>query len=447
MKKLTILSIAFLIVFSGALMAVSQELMLPDTYSGERITVYLVAENRSSLLKENHEAFEDATGIDVQITTLPYPNLQEKQFLELSQGGGPDVIHVDQVWLGQYEPYLVPIDQYVNDPNLTNKEALDLDDIVPTIRELQNTYGDKLMGFPFIGAIRMIYYRKDLFDEYADEYFEETGMELQPPATWQEYRRIAKFFEENVDGVHGTTLMGRRGVQLFCEVMPVLWSFGGAVIEGPNGEPVLEQMDNVKPVINSPEAIEALKYFKSLTQYASPGVTDWDWDEAATAFAQGNAALAMQWNNAAPVFADPEQSEIVGKWEGAVVPGHPNKMGELNRSATFGGWNMGINTNSDNKEAAYLFIKWASSKMMEKELAAGGGNARYSTFMDPELNEKFRHYDATFASYKHTRSRPRIPELSELADVAQTAFSQILTGQKTVEKALNDAQAQLEKIF
>lgn len=447
MKKLIAITVALLMVISGAVVTLSQDLKLPDEFSGESISVYLVAENRSTLLKENHETFEEATGIDVEINTLPYPNLQEKQFLELSQGGGPDVIHVDQVWLGQYEPYLVPIDKYINDQELTDKEALDLDDIVPTIKKLQNTYGGNLMGFPFIGAIRMIYYRSDLFEEYADEYYEETGMELQPPATWQEYSRIAKFFEENVEGVHGTTIMGRRGVQLYCEVMPILWSFGGAVIEGPNGEPVIEEMDNVRPVINSPEAIEALKYFKSLSQYASEGVTDWDWDESATAFANGNAALAMQWNNAAPVFADSEESEIVGQWEGAVVPGHPNKMGELNRSATFGGWNLGINANSDNKEAAYLFIKWATSKEMEKKLAAGGGNARESTYMDPDLNEKYRHYDATFASYGHTRSRPRIPELTEVADVAQTAFSQILTGQKSVEDALNDAQSELEKLF
>ncbi len=446
-RKLLIISVlVFALVFlTGSVFAASVK--LPRTFEGKEISVYLVAENRSSLLKENVSEFEEETGIKVNITTLPYPNLQEKQFLNLTQGSGPDVVHVDQVWLGQYENYLVPIEKYINDPELTDKDKLKLNDIVPTILKLQNSYNNKLLGFPFIGAIRMIYYRTDLFEEYADEYKSETGMSLQPPATWQEYKRIARFFEENVEGVHGTTIMGRRGVQLFCEVMPILWSFGGEVLEGPEGQPVLEAMEDIKPNINSPEAIEALKYFKSLTKYASNGVTDWDWDESATAFAKGNAALAMQWNNAAPVFSDEEESRIIGKWAAAVVPGHPGKAGLLNRAATFGGWNLGINKNSDNKKAAYLFIKWATSQEMDKKLAAGGGNARYSTFHDTELSKKYTHYDATFKSYGNVRSRPRIPELSEVADIAQTAFSQILTEQKTVEKALNDAQSKLEDIF
>jgi multiple sugar transport system substrate-binding protein len=421
-------------------------ILLPQRYEGTTIDAYLVAEGRSELLKERVGQFEELTGITVNVTTLPYPNLQEKQFLELTQGGGPDVIHVDQVWLGQYQPYLEPVGKYLDNPDLTDKEAYRFDEILESVRELQVTYNDKVMGFPFIGAIRMMYYRSDLFEEYADEYREQTGSELTVPTTWEEYRQVARFFENNVDGVHGTTMMGRRGVQLYCEILPVIWSYGGAVIEGPNGEPAITEMDGIHPVINSEETKEAVSMFNSLKQYASEGVTDWDYDEAATAFAQGNAAMAMQWNNAAPIFANPERSNIIGDWEAAQVPGTVDKTGSVQRYATFGGWNLGINANSDKKEAAYLFIKWATSPEMDKALAAGGGNARVTTYKDPELNEQYKHYDALFQAYQNGQSRPRIPQYAEQADVAQTAFSQVLTGQKSVEQALNDAQRQLEDI-
>lgn len=419
-------------------------ILMPQGYSGTEIDVYMVAEGRSELLSERVSEFEELTGISVDITTLPYPNLQEKQFVELTQGGGPDVIHVDQVWLGQYQPYLVPVQQFMDDPNLTDKDAYDFEGILESIRELQISYDGEVLGFPFIGAIRMIYYRSDLFEEYSDEYMAETGRELVAPTTWEEYRRVAAFFDENVEGVEGTTMMGRRGVQLYCEILPVIWSNGGALVEGPNGEPAVQEMEGLRPVINSSQNVESVEYFASLMDHASPGVTDWDYDEAATAFAQGNAALAMQWNNAAPIFENPDRSDIVGQWEAAVVPGTVDKTGAIRRAATFGGWNLGISANSDKQEAAYLFIKWATSPEMDKALAPGGGNARVTTYEDPELRSQYRHYDALFEAYQGARSRPRIPAYAEIADIAQTAFSQVLTGQRTAERALDQAQAQLE---
>lgn len=419
---------------------------MPRDFAGEEIQVYHVAERRAEYLQEHVNEFTDMTGIKANVSLLPYPNLQEKQFIEVVQGAGPDVLGIDQVWLGQYKPYMVPINQYIDDPALTDKEALDLDDIVPTILKYQCTYpadSDTLWGFPYIGATRLIYYRTDLFEEYADDYKDETGEELKPPATWPEYMRIAKFFEENVPGVHGTTIMGRRGVQLYCDTMGILWAFGGNVVSGPNGEPVVDVTPGMKPSINSPEAIEALTYLKDLANYASPGITDWDWDEAATAFASGKAALCTQWNNAGPVFTKPEESKVIGKWAPAQEPGMI-RDGKLNRYALFGGWCLGINQSSKHKEAAYLFTKWAISKAMSKKAAPGGGPARKSIFNDPELIKQFPHYPAALESYNYSRSRPRIPELSMIADIAQTAFSQILTGGKSVERSLNDAQKRLK---
>jgi maltose-binding protein MalE len=83
---------------------------------------------------------------------------------------------------------------------------------------------------------------------------------------------------------------------------------------------------------------------------------------------------------------------------------------------------------------------------MDKALAPGGGNARVTTYEDPELRSRYRHYDALFEAYQGARSRPRIPEYAEIADIAQTAFSQVLTGQRTAQRALDQAQAQLEDI-
>jgi multiple sugar transport system substrate-binding protein len=62
-----------------------------------------------------------------------------------------------------------------------------------------------------------------------------------------------------------------------------------------------------------------------------------------------------------------------------------------------GGFSMGIPANSDNKEAAFLFMQWMTSKRVDRELALIGADpARLSTLQDPELQ----------ATVPRVRSRP-----------------------------------------
>ena len=65
---------------------------------------------------------------------------------------------------------------------------------------------------PFVTDIIGLYYRKDLFEEYADEFKSKYGYDLKPPEYWDEFLDIAKFFtrDTNSDGeidLYGTTMM------------------------------------------------------------------------------------------------------------------------------------------------------------------------------------------------------------------------------------------------
>jgi multiple sugar transport system substrate-binding protein len=205
--------------------------------------------------------------------------------------------------------------------------------------------------------------------------------------------------------------------------------------------------ENYKPTINSQAAVDALEYFKSLIPFAPKGVLTYDWDENANAFAQGQAAMTIQWQNAAPRFYDPEASKIVGKFEFTAIPGQPQSDGSILRTPTFGGWSLEIPKDSKNKEAAWEFMVWASSQDLDPRLAYSQPGSRFSGLEDPEMQKKYIEYPGMLESLPIAKGRPRIAPYSELADALEVALSEAMTGSKDSQKALDEANQKFEFIL
>ncbi|MFB0546234.1 MAG: extracellular solute-binding protein [Anaerolineae bacterium] len=397
-------------------------------YEGVTLNVSLVAEAKPDALKKELSAFEEKTGIKVNLDILPYPTLQEKQFTAVTQQTGAyDIIHVDCVWMGQYagQGWLHPVTEFVEQ---TDPAALQLEDFHPRILEEQCMWEGVLYGLPFIDAVHTLYYRTDIFEKH----------NLKPPDTWEELYETAKFIteKEGPNGVYGVTFMGKRGVQLLCNWVGMLGAFGSDFYD-----------ENYKATLDTPEAIAALEYFHSLVEVANPGVLAQDWDECAATFASGTAAMDLQWQNAAPTFANPETSKVIGLWNVVLQPGVKQEDGTIRRSPCFGGWDMGISADSKNKEAAWEFIVWATTPEMEYKLSYAMPSARKSVLANPELAEKYIEYDAMLKSLDFAMGRPRIPEWPQMADLIEAALSEAMTEAKTPTDALTEINPLLDEIL
>jgi multiple sugar transport system substrate-binding protein len=387
-------------------------------WAGTTINVAMVAEPRADAIAKLAPEFEQRTGIKVNFNILAYPTLQEKQMVTLTQGAGAyDVVHVDCVWVGQYagEGWTTPVEEFIL---RTDREVLALDDFIPAVVSEQGMWQDRIYGLPCIQAVFGLHYRTDLFERY--------GMKV--PQTWEELRETARQLNLKEPGVYGITFMGRRGVQLQCTYDNMLWSFGGEWFDA-----------SYRPTINSKAAVDALEFFKSLIPYAPPGVLTYDWDENANAFAQGKAAMTIQWQNAAPTFYNPEKSKIVGKFAFTRIVGQPQPDGQIRRTPTFGGWSLQIPRDSRNKEAAWEFIVWASCPEIDPRLAYSQPGSRFSGLQDPEMQKTYVEYTGMLESLPIAKGRPRIAPYSELADALEVAVSEAMTGTKTAKRALDEA--------
>jgi len=394
-------------------------------YAGTTLNVTMVGEPKPIALIQYLPEFEEATGIKVNFEVLPYGNLQEKQLIAVTQGAGTyDMVHVDGIWMGQYAGHglIIPVDSFVEQ---TDPEVLDFKDFLPTCLSEFCAWDSKLYGLPFDTCVVMLYYRTDLLEKY----------NLKVPTTWDELYRAAKIITDNEkqNNVYGLTLMAKRGVQLQATYATIFGSYGGYYYD-----------ENYQATLNSMAALESLKMLNKLISVSNPGCLAQDYDELNATFSNGNAAMAIQYNDSIPSFKDPSQSKIVGKWSVATLPGTVVD-GKLKIAALLGGWNMGILSDSKNKEAAWEFQLWATSKEMETRLAVAQPPSRRSVLV--ALANQYPEYVPMLESFDTGWGRPRIDKWTEMSDAIETALSQAVTGETTPEIALENAQQQENQIL
>jgi multiple sugar transport system substrate-binding protein len=380
--------------------------------------------------------FEEETGINVEVDFLQYEAMKPAQETELQnpRGGEYDVVAWVVFTKSEYvrNGYLEPLANFFVNPALADP-AYDPDDIVQAYMETGGVVGGKraylpgitqaLYGIPFGSETSILAYRTDIFEEY----------DLEVPETYDELLETAAFITENVPDVYGMTSRGAAGHQIVHGWLLHLSPYGGGIFN-----------DAWMPIVAEPEAIEALEALKTIIDNSPPGVESYGFGEQVNAFLQGDAAMYLDAHKIAAMSRDPNQSLVDGNVGYALHP----RVGdaECGLSET-GGFAMGIPANSQNKEAAFLFMQWMTSKRIDRELALIGGDpVRISTMADPEMQAMFPEYEVLLEQLEcaNVDWRPLIPEWGALnAPILGVYVSEYVTGVKTAEEAMAAAAAEI----
>src|SRR5207302_7916406 len=69
-------------------------------------------------------------------------------------------------------------------------------DVVPAYRDQVTKYGDDRMALPIGGSALVLVYRRDAFARETNrEAATRDGLSLEPPKTWEQLDRLARFFQ------------------------------------------------------------------------------------------------------------------------------------------------------------------------------------------------------------------------------------------------------------
>ena len=405
-------------------------------HEGTTLRILMIQDPWISALPVLNPAFEKITGAKVVFDAFGYDQTHEKQVLEgTSQSSQYDIIVLDSPWVGEFYSgdFVENLTPYIEK---TKPEVIEWDDFVPAFQEVAK-WEDQIIGVPFGAYFMMMHYRKDLFEKAG----------LKPPVTIDDYKAAAKHFTNNPDfpGVYGTALNNARGAPIGQSFFEWIYNFGGRPFANmtPGHEDVYGDMT---PKFNAPEATEVFQFFKDMLAYQPPGAESIAWEERAATFTTGKTAMITAWSARTPGFFDPTKSQIADKIGTTVFP---HKEG-IDGTPPLGGWVMGINKHSNQKDLAWDYIKWFTSKDVHRQFVLlGGPPSRMSSINDPEILEKQPWVATIGETVKHVFAdcRPRIPESFEIIDTVGFQFSRAIQNQASVAEALGTLQTTLADLM
>jgi multiple sugar transport system substrate-binding protein len=285
-------------------------------------------------------------------------------------------------------------------------------------------------------------YRRDLFEDPANmEAFEaEYGYPLAPPETYSQLMDIAQFFTRPDEGIYGVAIYTQADYDaITMGVENTMFSWGADW---------KDENNNVLGVVNSPEAIEAVQFYRDLYDCCqAPGLSNAFFAEVNDAFTSGQAAMAMNYFAFFPALANPETNPYADGTGFFVNPEGP--YGD--QHAALGGQGTSIiNYISDErKEASMDFLRWFAQEDVQAQWGALGGYTCNANVLQTEEFLEVAPFNPAFAeTMTFVKDFWNVPVFGELLAVAQREFGTfIVEGQGTAEEAMNNIAEEHHQIL
>jgi sorbitol/mannitol transport system substrate-binding protein len=408
---------------------------------GGTVTIATVANPAMQDIEELSSQFEEENpDINLEFVILPENELRDRVTQDIATQGG----QYDVVTIGTYEVPIWAGNQWLADlTEYASSEEYDVDDLMPPVREAL-TVDDSLYAVPFYGESSFLMYRKDLF--------EQAGLTMPDQPTWQQVAEFAATLNNPGQNLAGICLRGLPGWgEVLAPLNTVILTFGGRWYD-----------EEWNAYLNSPETTQAVQFYVDLVRSSGqPGAPSSGFSECLTALSQGNAAMWYDATVAAGSLEDPATSTVAGKIGYAPAP-----VVETENAGWLWAWSLAIPETSQNKDAAWTFMEWATSKdymqLVGNELgwARVPPGSRLSTYEIPEYQEAAAAFaDVTLQSIEGVNPEQpgvypqpwvgvqyvTIPEFQDLGTRVSQEISAAIAGQQTVEEALAKAQTYAEE--
>lgn len=282
---------------------------------------------------------------------------------------------------------------------------------------------------------RAIFYRKDLF--------EQAGIEV--PTTWDEWLAAAKALHNPEAGIAGMALPGKQGSYDTDQFWMTLVIQAGGGIADAEGNLAIDQ----------PANLQALQFEKELVDCCTArGTASWSFTEVLRAYEQGKAAMAFGggWfiadiqKNAPEIF---ENTGILPVLEG---PGGP----EAKRIVSFANPWL-IYSQTEYPEEAKTFLRWMMEPENLRKLYEAEPGAKWPVYrsliespvyqQNELLAELARQTVENGVDYWYPNNAAAVGIGSMGTSLTDLIVNPVITGNRSPEDALKDAQAQLAPLF
>jgi multiple sugar transport system substrate-binding protein len=367
-----------------ALNAARQYVELNNVPAGTKIVMTYVPGAGGHYKPEYLEAFEDACmgKVDVINSTVEIPHIELKAKYtaeSVEKSGAYDVMTItptahmaDYVEMG----LVADIREYINkyNPEWDTGNCPHPDPVSKTVNSYRGIYYGSAIDYD----VWLTCYNPDYIeDPNEQEAFEKQyGYPLRPPQTWQEYYDVSEFFYRPPD-MYGTWSYKVLWWQLFEVKMRILsrgvWFFD----------------DDMRPLINSKEAIEAIEDEIKAQKFQPPESYTALWDTAYDFYLKGKIPFLISWTSLKKFAIASGIGELC---KAEFPPGYSMKDGNIRRCAFYAASHVfGINAHAEHPELAYLLLQYYTDpEVSEKIILDPAGfyePFRTCHFTDPDVQK------------------------------------------------------------
>jgi multiple sugar transport system substrate-binding protein len=409
----------------------------PSGSSVKELTILWAEWDPANYLQEMGNLYEKETGIKVNVVQEPWGSFYDLMASQwAAKSDTYDMVVGDSQWTGQGATQ----GHYVDLTEFMTSNGIDKTVTEGTLKY----YGEYPVGsgtywaYPTEGDAVGWAYRKDLFEDPKEmaDFKAKYGYDLQPPATWAQLRDIAEFFtrpENPVNGVkYGVGIYTQKDYDgMIMGYENVMFSYGADWFDPATFE--------VNGVVNSEKAVEALKFYRDLYQFAPPGTSNAFFAEMNDAFISGQAAMIMNYFAFFPALANPGVNPHADNTGFFAGPAGPD--GEA--YVALGGQGISVlsYTSAERQQASMDFIKWFAEEKNQVEWARLGG---YTCNINVLASEEFLNntpYNRAFAeSMNKVKDFWNIPVFGQMLEpVNRILHPYIVDGQ-------GDPQALLDQL-
>ncbi len=412
--------------------------LLAGLAQAEEINIATVNNGDMIIMQKLSSAWEKETGNKINWIVLEENVLRERVTTDIATNGG----QFDIMTIGGYEApiwgkqgWLAPVDDLGDD--------YDYADLLDPIKKGLTVDG-KLYAVPFYTESSFTLYRKDLFDA--------AGLNMPDNPTYDQIKDFAAKLTDKSKQQYGICLRGKPG---WGENM----AFLGTMINTYGGR--WFDMDWKPQLTSEPWKTAISDYVALMTSYGPPGAAANGFNENQTLFSSGRCAMWIDATSAAGRVYDPKQSQVADKTAFTRAPVEATPNG----SSWSWSWNLAIPNSTKKLETAKSFVKWATSKSYVKTVGESEGwvavppGTRKSTYELPEYKKAAPFADTVLkAIMSADPSKPTkdpvpytgvqfvaIPEFQSIGTVVGQQIAAALSGQQTVDAALEGAQKQVER--
>jgi len=321
---------------------------------------------------------------------------------------------------------IIPLDKYIE------KEGGD----TFTGQYFDALYGNaraegKIWGQPFQRSTPILYWNKDMFAANADR-LKAAGLDpTRAPQNWDELEKASTILTDREKGIWGVILPGGWND----------WIFEAFVYQ--NGGKLISK-DAEKSHFDSPQVLEALKFWYKLTNELKVSPPLRPWNQTPIDFSSGHAAMMYYSTGGLPLVRKQSNFDFGTAFQ-------PKKV-QYGTPVGGGDFHISKGIPPENQDAAWEFIKWMTSPEMAAFWSRESGYICINKKgLDlPEMKKYLEEFpNAKVAAEQLEYSFPKImaPNFQEIRKVFVANLDAMMQGQQSPEDTQKKLHTSVQKIL